>query len=294
MTPLVSVMMPSYNSAHTLPLALASLAAQTYENWECVLVDDGSTDDTREIAGAFKDPRLRYFRFERNMGRGAARQKALDEARGDYLCMLDADDWYYPRKLERQVAAMEAEPQAVLISCGMCITDLSDRPSGIRAVGSSVMQPRNLRKLAMPPAAHAPSMIRMRAAKCNTYDASFLHAQDVDFLLRIMLGREYIVLPEVLYVYTEHRSVTPKKVLDSLRYTRSMFRKYYDRFPVTARVEVAKSYFKSACYFIAAGLGLWEWTIRRRSRRPTEEELGEFEAARAAVYAERDRLFGGR
>ncbi len=93
MRPLVSVMMPCYNSAGTLPLALASLVAQTYENWECILVDDGSTDRPIDIVEQASDKRISFFRLDRNMGRGVAQQAALDYATGDYLCMLDADDW---------------------------------------------------------------------------------------------------------------------------------------------------------------------------------------------------------
>ncbi|MCX7805063.1 MAG: glycosyltransferase family 2 protein [Planctomycetota bacterium] len=292
MAPLISVMMPSYNSARTLPLALASLAAQIYENWECILVDDGSTDNTREIADAFGDPRLKYFRLDRNMGRGAARQKALDEARGDYLCMLDADDWYYPRKLGLQVAVMESEPEIVLASCGMCVLDRDGNPAGVRSGAARIQRIETFSKIGMPPIAHAPCMIRMPFAKDLSYDPSFPSTEDVDFLLRLMLSREYMKMPDVLYVYTEHVSVGVEKVLEGSYNARRMFRKYYDRFPVAARVEVARSYFKSACYRVAAGLGMWEWVIRRRSRRPTEAEIKEFEEARAAVHAARDRLFG--
>ena len=89
-SPLVSVMMPCFNAAETLPMALASLLAQTHARWEAVIVDDGSTDATWDVLRAVDDPRLRVERFPENRGRGAARQRCLEMARGDFLSMLDS------------------------------------------------------------------------------------------------------------------------------------------------------------------------------------------------------------
>ena len=98
--------MPVHNSADSLPMALSSVVAQTFENWECIVVDDGSTDGSGEIAGMVRDRRIRVLRLDKNRGRGFARQIALEAAFGDLLCMLDADDWLYPEKLHMQVSGM--------------------------------------------------------------------------------------------------------------------------------------------------------------------------------------------
>lgn len=121
MQPLVSVIMPSFNARGTLPRAAASLIAQTYENWECVFVDDGSTDGSFEWICQIGDPRFRCFRNALNQGRGATRQLGLEKSRGEYICMLDADDWYYPQKLQRQVDCVEADPMLVLVSADLAI-----------------------------------------------------------------------------------------------------------------------------------------------------------------------------
>ena len=106
--PLVSVMMPCYNAERTLPMALASLHAQSYQTWEAGAVDARSTDGTWAIRGVRRPPRRRE-RFTQNRGRGAARQR-LEMARGELLSFLDADDWLFPVKLERQVALMTKHP----------------------------------------------------------------------------------------------------------------------------------------------------------------------------------------
>lgn len=114
--PLVSVVIPTYNYAHFIGQTLESLFAQTYQNWECIVVDDGSTDDTREVVGSIaeSDPRVRYFRQE-NRGQPAALNAGLRELRGDYVQILDADDLIEARKLERQVAYLEAHPEADIV-----------------------------------------------------------------------------------------------------------------------------------------------------------------------------------
>ena len=93
---LISVMIPCYESSKTLAKALASLMLQSHKNWEALVVDDGSADHPEKIIQFFKDSRIRYFRVPENRGRAYARQVALDNMRGDFLTMLDADDWILP------------------------------------------------------------------------------------------------------------------------------------------------------------------------------------------------------
>src|SRR5215210_5646271 len=102
--PLVSVVVPSYNYGHLVRETLDSLAAQTYGAWECVVVDDGSTDDTRAVVEAYasRDARVRYVRQE-NARQAAARNNGIRHSSGAYFQFLDADDLIEPRKFERQV-----------------------------------------------------------------------------------------------------------------------------------------------------------------------------------------------
>ena len=132
---LVSIMMPCFNAERTLPMALASLKAQTHERWEAVVVDDGSSDGTWDLLQASGDPRLRLERFDRNRGRGAARQRCLEMARGSLLSFLDADDWLFPGKLAQQVALMEQNPGLAVVSGGCVITDAAGDAVGLTRTG---------------------------------------------------------------------------------------------------------------------------------------------------------------
>ncbi|HEY0173067.1 MAG TPA: glycosyltransferase family A protein [Pyrinomonadaceae bacterium] len=118
--PLVSVVVPAYNYGHFLPQTLESLQAQTYPRWECIVVDDGSSDDTPEVMKAFADAdrRVRYVRQE-NRGLGESRNTGIRHARGDYFQFLDADDTLEPLKFELQVGQLEASPGVDIVYGGV-------------------------------------------------------------------------------------------------------------------------------------------------------------------------------
>ncbi|HMM46979.1 MAG TPA: glycosyltransferase family 2 protein [Thiobacillaceae bacterium] len=119
MPPSVSVIMPCYNAAAHLHTSVASVQAQTFTDWELVIVDDGSTDDSwqhlQDLAAA--DARIRIFR-QANAGAAAARNHALRQARGDYTAFLDADDTWHPDFLQAMTAALDANPDAGIAYCG--------------------------------------------------------------------------------------------------------------------------------------------------------------------------------
>jgi glycosyltransferase involved in cell wall biosynthesis len=124
-TPLVSVVVPTFNSAATLPRAVASVARQTLRDWELIVVDDGSTDATRTVLEVWAQrlgERLRRVRTA-NRGPGAARNTGIDLARGRYVAFLDADDEFLPEKLARQVKLFEAEPALGLVFCDYAFVD---------------------------------------------------------------------------------------------------------------------------------------------------------------------------
>lgn len=106
----VSVIIPCFNQAQHLRKAISSLQRQTLEEWECIIVDDGSTDNTVEEASniALQEPRVRMIQ-KTNGGSASARDLGLKHAQGEYIQFLDADDWLDPEKLARQVALMERE-----------------------------------------------------------------------------------------------------------------------------------------------------------------------------------------
>lgn len=104
--PQVSVIVPAFNRAHTLPRAIRSILAQTWEDLELIVADDGSTDGTRELVESLPDARLRYFRNETNRGAAAARNLGLAHAQGDFIAFQDSDDEWLLDKLEFQLETL--------------------------------------------------------------------------------------------------------------------------------------------------------------------------------------------
>jgi glycosyltransferase involved in cell wall biosynthesis len=130
--PLVSAVVPACNAARTLRAAVESILLQTVGDIEVIVVDDGSEDDTAEVARAIADPRVRLV-SQANGGASAARNTGIRHARGRYVAFLDADDLWLPAKLERQLAVLRSRPDVHAVHCGAIYVDddlqvLSVRP----------------------------------------------------------------------------------------------------------------------------------------------------------------------
>lgn len=119
---MVSVIIPTYNRSARCKAAVESVIAQTYTNLEVIVVDDGSEDDTRAVIEGLPDGRIRYF-YQSNAGVSAARNTGLAATRGEFVALLDSDDLWFPWKLEAQMAAMKAFPDAGMVWTDMTAVD---------------------------------------------------------------------------------------------------------------------------------------------------------------------------
>ena len=147
---LVSVVVPAFNAALFLRDAIASVSAQTHANFEVIIVDDGSTDDTVDVAQelARQDSRVRLIRAARNAGTAAARNVAFEAMRGQFVCFLDADDAFLPNKIETQLAFLRANPDYGLVYSDVCL-------------GDAHLQPVRLHRTGVPPLAF-PELLTLR------------------------------------------------------------------------------------------------------------------------------------
>lgn len=209
--PQVAIMMPVYNGERTLPLAIKSLETQTYQNWKCYIVNDGSTDNTKNILEAIKDDRFVVHHFNENKGRPCARQKALDLAEGKYMAMLDSDDFYHPKKLEIQVDYMENNPEISLFSLGLgaykTIEEGLFRVRGINREYVKFHIGDNYTFI------HNSSMLLLSEAKKHKFNLIMKRGQDMDFLRRYLDKKKYTTSDLPLYYISEFDSITKKKIL---------------------------------------------------------------------------------
>lgn len=272
--PLVSVTMPAYNAEQTILRAIKSLQSQTYKNWECIVVDDGSTDSTANIVKAIDDDRIKLISLERNMGRGHARQIALDKCSGDFIAMLDSDDWYYNTKLELQVDAFIKNPELTVVSCGMAITDKNGHLVGVRSLGDD--QVKFFYKPTVIPIPHAASMYKANKAKKIKYDPRFKLAQDVDYLRRLLINQKFMLLNTVGYVYEEHASNKPSKTLKAYIYSALGYAKFFKSSPVYSSYRIAVESAKLSRFLVYLSAGKYQSLIASRSKKPNNAQLNEY------------------
>ena len=123
--PRVSVIIPTYNCAAFLKRSIGSVFAQTYKDYEILVADDGSTDDTKDVVERFF-PEVTYL-YQKNRGVSAARNHAVAEGSGELIAYLDADDMWYPKKLERQVAYMDEHHECGIVHSEISVIDEEDR-----------------------------------------------------------------------------------------------------------------------------------------------------------------------
>lgn len=263
--PAVSVILPFYNAAATLPAAIASIQQQSFQDWELIAFDDGSADPSLRIAetSAATDTRIRALSAP-HRGIVAALQDACAAARGHYLARMDADDIAHPERLAKQLAAMEAEPNAAVCGARVRITGASIG-SGTRryeAWINRLVQAEDIaRELFVECPLPHPSFFMRRAAyeSAGGYHGE-AWPEDYDLILRFwQSGYRIIKTPETLLEWRAH----PERLsLNSPRYTETAFRTLKRHF-------LFKTYLQGNRPFCQWGAGevgkrwLREWTAQR-------------------------------
>jgi len=210
--PLVSVIIPTHNYGDFIATAIESVFAQTYQRIELIIVDDGSTDDTRQVVEPY-GARLTYL-FQRQSGAAAARNSGILRSSGTYLAFLDADDAWLPCKLERQVALLDAMPEVGVVYTWWSLTDESGKPLP-QHVETHLPDGDLLEPLLLSPVTGLPMCMIRRACidRVGPFDNSLTVSEDWDLLLRLALsGYQFACVPEVLVHvrrHTRHLSSNP-------------------------------------------------------------------------------------
>ena len=114
--PLISIIIPTYNREYTLLFSIKSVLNQTYKNFELLVVDDGSEDDTESLVKKISDPRVRYIRHKKKLGANSARNTGIMASKGNYIAFNDSDDEWLPEKLMKQVLAMVFSGKTVKVA----------------------------------------------------------------------------------------------------------------------------------------------------------------------------------
>lgn len=211
----ISVLMGIYNCASTLPEAINSILTQTYTDWELILCDDGSVDDTYAVAERYRQQypeKVVLLKNERNMGLNYTLNRCLDHAQGRYIARMDGDDVSLPERFATELAALEADPELAVVSCPMIYFDeTGDYASG--QCGCEYPSPDML--VHGPVHCHAPCMLRvevMRAVGGYSVDRRLLRVEDWHLWLKIYAaGGRGRNLKERLYKMRDDRDAASRR-----------------------------------------------------------------------------------
>lgn len=208
--PRITVLLPVFNGAAFLRPAIDSILGQTYRDFELLIIDDGSTDASREIAASYADPRIHRLENGRNLGLIATLNRGLDQARGEFIARMDADDLSFPDRFARQVGFLDRHPEV-----GVCGTWYE------RAApeGTTLMRPPGedslIRLLLTFDTVFAHNTIMLRRDFLERhglrYDPACPYAEDYDFWVRCARHTRLANIPEVLLHYRYHPDNTSNR-----------------------------------------------------------------------------------
>lgn len=228
---LVSIIMPTYNCGRFIAESINSVLAQTYTNWELLIVDDCSADNTAEVVASFKDPRIHYQRNERNSGAAVTRNTALRLVKGKYIAFLDSDDLWLPEKLERQIAFMEKMGYAFTYHEYTEI-DEDSMPLGIYVSGKKHVRPFDMYSCCWPGClsvmydAEVVGLIQIPDIKKNNDSAMWLQA---------IKKADCYLLSENLALYRRRKgSITPTSVWEKISWHYVLFHEGAQMNPIAA------------------------------------------------------------
>ncbi len=259
--PLVSVIIPAYNSERYIAETLESVFAQTYRNLEVIVVDDGSTDGTRElIQTGF--PKVRYF-WKPNGGAPSGRNLGIRNARGDLIAFVDSDDLWLPKKLEAQVRLFTDDPTLVW-SYTDCY-DFVGQPDHIAGRSSRLARPFEgdiLPALFLGNFISSPTVVLRREVfdTAGLWDAGVAPVEDWDLWLRVAAQFSIKYLDEPLALHRRHSDSTianihPQEFLDiHLAVLRQVLERHPDRLRSLWRPAIANVYFKIGLGFLKRGM----------------------------------------
>ena len=220
--PLVSILIPTYNSVDFVEDTVRSIMNQTYTNIEIVIVDDASTDGTMKILEKLskEDKRIKLSQNKKNLGITDNMNNGIHKCIGKYIAILDGDDWAYPYRIEEQVKLMEKDEEVVLCAGYM---DICDENLNVKTTRTYPLKDKEIRRAMVKydPISHPSSMWRKDALlKTDLYSKNFPICRDYDLIVRISKFGKYENIPKSLIKYRVRKdSETGKKIRQTQLYS---------------------------------------------------------------------------
>ena len=203
--PKVSVLIPVYNAGQYLAQAIDSILSQTFKDWELILINDGSTDNSEAIIGRYDDERIYYLKNETNLGLIKTLNKGIDYCHGEYIARMDADDISQPDRFRQQIRFLDKNPAYAMCGTDAAVIDNAGNRTGkIRNLSDNDYLQVNL--LFSPPFIHPSVMIRREILHHNRYNEGYKHVEDYELWTRIAKLGKIANISKDLLKYRWHDS----------------------------------------------------------------------------------------
>ena len=227
--PEITVSIPTYNRSSLVKQAIESVLSQTYQDFDIAVIDDGSTDDTREVVASFGDPRVKYF-YKENGGCASARNAGIEHATGEYFAYLDSDDLWPANFLEVMLAQLRANPE---YGCVYCPIE-KVFPDGTRKASYG---PKQCRSGRITRELFKTNFIWIQAAVFRTevlksfrFDDSMRNGADTDALLRLSTQIQYLYYDDIKVDFRAEHGIAPRKDISSSNCNRILLlERFYSR-----------------------------------------------------------------
>ena len=236
----VSIIMPSYNTAKFIAESINAVLNQTYSDWELIIVDDCSTDNTDEVVATFTDQRIRYLKNEENSGAAVSRNRALKEAKGKWIAFLDSDDLWMQDKLEKQIKFMEDNGYGFSYTRYQEIDEQS-APLGVEISGPKKISKTGMFRYCWPGCltvmynAQSVGLIQIEDIKKNN---------DYAMWLKVVRKEKCFLLDETLGLYRKRKgSISNHGYMKLIKWHYRLFRHAEKKNPISAFVLTVRNLF---------------------------------------------------
>ena len=235
--PTVSVIIPTYNRASLLPRAIHSVLNQTYQDFEVIIVDDCSTDNTEQVVASYKDSRILYICLDQNSGSSAKpRNIGLKQATGKYIALLDSDDEWLPENLEKQVTKFSLVSKEVgVVYCGLLMIPQNGIPTISHPILKGSLWPLMLERCYT---SVSSSLIKKECFdRAGLFDETSL-VPHYDMWIRLAKYYEFDYIPETLTKYHQHPNQFSNNKLREIQALEVLLEKYhkdYQKYPAELR-----------------------------------------------------------
>lgn len=209
-SPKVTVFMPAYNAQNFIAQSIESVLEQTFENFELLIINDGSTDDTMKIASSFSDKRIRVINNQKNSGLVSVRNQGIKESLGEYIAFLDADDIALKNRLQIQTRFLDSHNEIALV--GGAVSLIDEKGWSLNTVWKSNLETQDYPVALMFRNRFAQSSVMVRKASLgdDPYRDGFAPSEDYDLWVRLSQSKGLFNLPDVIVLYRVNKNGASK------------------------------------------------------------------------------------